>query len=674
MKVFRPAGAETSRPPAFLTWAALLLLGLLGAVFFGRFTPVWTLLRAALPPAVGAAAVLLASLAAGGAARRVSAAAFSRVGGLPLAPEAEPRLADTALMGVPCYGLLVAALALLPLPLGPSVILLTLALDLAALLAYGRALLRRLAGLPGACERSGPAQILAFGPPLAVALAFALTPVNSPDELVYKLAVPKAYLLAGGMVELPLNSNSYFPMALSMAGLGALAVAGGVAAKLVHVALFLSSLGVIHRLARRLCPAGALLTTAALAWTPALLVTAGWAWTEWAMIGLLLLSFEAWWGFRESPDAGAGGVMALALACALLTKYTALPWLLAFAVLFSWGLRKAPNRARTFSAALLVGIVFGGFYFFRNLAWTGSPVAPFFLSDAPQVTNYRSALGGLSELARGWDILHPGIIDDSLGAVLPLLVLMAPFALAASAPMARCLLFLGAGQLALLLAAAPSSRLMSLALVPLALPGGALLSQVLDSARPLLRRVLAGALGAAFAGQILLVGYVMVSAYDFFPVLTGAESHGRYLERVRPFMRPYGWVSVNTPPGSAVLLLGENRPYYLDRPAHSAGNLDGPRVARYLGRYPTAEALWRGLRRDGVTHVLVHRPWIRTEGDGSPPPSMTEKEYLLVLPAATARVLEECLDRCAVARDDDSRYAVYELRPAQAPETPVLES
>src|SRR5438067_2254284 len=65
--------------------------------------------------------------------------------------------------------------------------------------------------------------------PIAIAFIEAIAPVNSPDELVYKLAVPHAWQLFGRMLELPLNSNSYLAMALHSADLAALVLGGGIA-------------------------------------------------------------------------------------------------------------------------------------------------------------------------------------------------------------------------------------------------------------------------------------------------------------------------------------------------------------------------------------------------------------------------------------------------------------
>src|SRR5205807_9353763 len=121
---------------------------------------------------------------------------------------------------------------------------------------------------------------------IAIAIAFitAIAPVNSPDELVYKLAIPHAWQLFGRMIELPLNSDSYLAMALQSADLSALALGGGIAAKLAHFGVYLAVIAVVRRI-------GGDWSAIALAFTPALMIIAGWAWSEWGVLGLLLLSY-----------------------------------------------------------------------------------------------------------------------------------------------------------------------------------------------------------------------------------------------------------------------------------------------------------------------------------------------------------------------------------------------
>ena len=101
--------------------------------------------------------------------------------------------------------------------------------------------------------------------------------MNSPDELVYKLAVPHAYDMAGRMFEMPLSSHSYITMALQLADLAALVIGGGIAAKLAHLALYFAALAIIRRLTQSIWYARS--------WRGRrlLMLIAGWAWSEWGV-------------------------------------------------------------------------------------------------------------------------------------------------------------------------------------------------------------------------------------------------------------------------------------------------------------------------------------------------------------------------------------------------------
>src|SRR5262249_6244946 len=151
---------------------------------------------------------------------------------------------------------------------------------------------------------------------------------------------------------------------------------------------------------------------------------------------------------------------------ALASKYSAAPWLLVFAAAVLPSLaRLGVPRARTAASAALVVFLSGGFFYVRNAAWTGSPVAPFLAGGGPRMAHFRgeTGLSGWEELLRGYDVLHPGIVDDALGVALPLCVLASPFALRARRRY-RDLFVIGAVQLVAFVAFSPTSRLMLTAL------------------------------------------------------------------------------------------------------------------------------------------------------------------------------------------------------------------
>jgi hypothetical protein len=634
---------------------AASLGALLGYVYFGRFEPARTALWQIVSPAAAAGLVLLACVAAGDAVLAVSRRIMRLALGRPGDPSPAP-LHEAVLVGLPALGTAVGAAAWAGLPLSASALLLALAGAGAGLLGLWR---RR----PIAAPRPNARDVLLLCPPLFLALLSAITPVASPDELIYKLAVPRQYLMWGRMVEMPLHSHSYFPAGSALAALPALVLSGGIAAKLLHYGAFLAALAALTKLARRLAPDGASWLTAVVAWTPALTIVAGWAWPDWIVLGLLLVSYEKWRSFLETGSGSDAASVAAALAGALACKYTALPWLAAFAPLALWQLRDGGRpRARLALAAAAILVLFGGFFYVRNLAWTGSPVAPFFQPSPPKVGHFRTPTmwGGWAGFLHGDDVFDPGIIDDSLGILLPLAALLSPLALAGERRKYRDLFAIGALQLVVFVTFSPLSRLLVTACVPLALLGAAALTDALAESPAATRRSLAAAAAVALAGQLALVGYTQVVGYDFLPYVVGTEKTEAYLLRTQGYARTYAWMSAHTPEESRILLLGETRSYYVDRPVVAGGNLDGPRIARYLARFNDPAAFGRELQRLGVTHLLWNRSRYRV---GQGPATALEREVLLEVEPATDRMLREFVaTRCKPAFTDGD-FALYAVSP-----------
>jgi hypothetical protein len=432
-------------------------------------------------------------------------------------------------------------------------------------------------------------------------------------------------------------------MALQLADLAALVLGGGIAAKIAHLALYFAALAVIRRLTQSVS------ITAIVAWAPVLMLIAGWAWSEWGVIALLVLSIDR---FHEDP-----GIAFAALGGAVASKYTALPWLLAFVIVALFRTRDVKLLMR---GALLVAL-FGGFFYVRNAVWTGSPFAPLFLPNAPHVYNYKSGgmLSGWGELIRGDDIFDPRIVDESLGIVLPLAAICGLFTLASADRKQRDLAWIGAIQMPILITIAPGSRNIINGVVPLALAGGMVIEKIWLESKPLFRRLLGTAIGLSFAAQLVLAVFVLES-YDIVPYLAGKETARDYVSRVRDFAPAYAWIDMHTPPEARILVLGENRTYDLERETLGGGNLDGPRIVAWLARFPNAAALREELRTQRITHILIHPQWIR------PARTMMEREYTLELPPQEDAVLRALLhDNTSLVYRDKS-YLLFALTPLRS--------
>ena len=637
-------------------WLLLLLFGAAAIfVFFGRYVPARNALRQAASPVAACTLVLLAAIALGSGSLAAVAWLFARARAGERS-ETKADVGDRALIGVTVFGTILGVVAWIGIALPTAVVVLTLVLA-----APGVLILLRSRPWP----RWSPtaADVALLGPPILIGWIGAITPVVSDDELVYKLALPRAYLLEGRMVEFPLNTQNYFPASLSLPSLPALALSGGVAAKLVFFVVFLLALRIVYRFCRILAPGKEAWLAAPVAWTPALLLIAGWCWPDWGMIGLLLLSYVAWLRFRESRAAMDAAVLTLSLAGALGGKYTAIPWMLLFLPLAVWQMRRRGMPvARLTATAALVLVLFGGFFYFRNLAWTGSPIAPFLLSGTPQIGNFGSGgpLESWKELLQGNPIMDPSLVDDSVGILLPLSALFSPFVLAADGRRFGDLFALALVQFAGLVGFAPLWRYTLTALVPLALLGAAVCLRVYDASPRPLRVVLRIGVALALFGQVLVVLFLLFIKYDFMPYVLGHESEHHYLARKGYVPGAYAWIQKKLSPESRVFMIGENRPYYLDRPAVWAGNQDGPRLAQYLSRFPDAEAFDREMRRQGVTDILFNRRWYRVGAAGDSL-NRLQREVTLVVSPATDGMLRNLFSTRARHIYSDADDDLYEL-------------
>jgi len=621
--------------------AAIVLGGSAFTILFLRRFPaaVTLLVRELAQPLAAAAIVALAVLCAGFLAIVLGRRIFGGVGG------GEVSAIDALLIGYPTLGTVIGAIAWISTAPVVLVMLLAAAGGVVALLR--RRVVVRIAL---------PSLLLAI--PILLAVVEAITPANSPDELAYKLAIPQQYLLYGRMLELPLTSTSYLILGTNLTDLAALALGGPLAAKLARLLLYLAALGVLQRFGRRLAGEAASWVVAVVAWCPALMLIAGWAWSEWGVIGLLVLAlerFERWLDLRDPSDAAIAFCAAGASAA---TKYTALPFLLAFGVIVLLRMRDAKLLAR---AALIVALL-GGFFYLRNVVWTGSPVAPLLLPDSPKIDNYRSGgrFSGFTDLVHGYDIADPNLLDESLGILLPLAAVAALLLVTRRDRLTRDLLLVGGVQMPILLTIAPASRNMIGGVVPLALAGAMLMAEVWRRAPGAMRLVLGGGAAVALAAQLVLVANVF-DTMDVIPYLGGTETTAQYLARTRHFAKPFGWVAASTPEDARILLLGEYRTLYLPRQAIGAANLDGPRIAAWLAKFPTPDLLRAELRRQGITHVLLGLEHYRA---GGPPPGMIEKESLLQVSPSTDAVVRATLARDATLRYRDPGYLIFELRAA----------
>lgn len=223
----------------------------------------------------------------------------------------------------------------------------------------------------------------------------ALAPPTGKDALVYRLAVPKAFLAAGGIVEVTTNVYGYLSFGAELHGLWAMLLGNFWSVPVAESAfgamsfawlplLFLATYGLAREL--HLSRDWAVIATAVVAAIPSLYQVAATGYVDHSLALFVVLAVQAagqWWRTSSSPSAVS---LAIALGGALAVKFIALfaffPLLIVVLFKARTAQSDAPEKANAIllhgCAALLLAGALASPWYLHTWARTGSPVYPFY--------------------------------------------------------------------------------------------------------------------------------------------------------------------------------------------------------------------------------------------------------------------------------------------------------
>src|SRR3990167_7954780 len=232
---------------------------------------------------------------------------------------------------------------------------------------------------------------------LGAEIVLGFLPPTARDELTHHLAIPRLYVKAGRILEVPFALYSYYPMLLDMLYMPWVRWGWDSMPKLIHGLYgFLTALLLYAYLARRLSPIYGLLGFFLFIFTPAILRLSTWAYVD---LGVTfystasLLCLLRWVEAREIRNSQSSirdfhsrwlMLAGLSAGFALATKPNGmLVFLLLFFVLaflmarrvHGDGVGKVTSQALLFVFLALVSL---SPWLLKNLAWTGNPLFPFF--------------------------------------------------------------------------------------------------------------------------------------------------------------------------------------------------------------------------------------------------------------------------------------------------------
>ena len=551
-------------------------------------------------------------------------------------------------------------------------------------------------------------RVLALYVALVAAMLFVLSlappGASDYDSLVYHLAAPSQWLRNGRVTELPFDHHSYFPFVGEMLYALGLGARGAVFAKLFHWAMFVLGAFILAGLGRRASNsrtaglwAGVLFVSLPMAQNEATTayVDLGFSAFAWAGVALFVeaLWFERDASARRRDWLGAGAFCGLCLG----SKY--LGWLV-FGFLGLWLLvvslrgkaaigegkavagaddehnepqKQSANETSSFGSSAvghsgerwvrlawlgLPALLLGGFWYARNIWWTGNPVFPFAFGvfggrgwtgemaakyDESQaiygfgktvldllLLPWRLAMTPLNVGGKGlpfWPLDTSTLASGNQTGLFevpglalaifpgPLLLALGLPALAArrkGAPLGF-LAWMFAFLWAFWAMTSQQVRYLFPALGLLCVLGGWVLATRI--ARFRLASLVAGV--GVFAWMLFAPAFSLWNARPTFAVLSGAETSDQYLRHAFAGYDAMSWIGANTPASSRVAVYGEPRDYYLARPYFWAD--DGHNNLVNYEAITTPAALASALKALGATRILFNRNAGRNGGVFGPP-------------------------------------------------------
>ena len=580
--------------------------------------------------AIVAAIVIAAAYGLGAAVVRV------------VAPDAEP--ADRSLYAAPIglgllsYAMLALGLCGLLVPLaGLAVIGGALVIGSRELGGAGRAAaaaLRR-----PAPERAGPL-LFAAAVWAIVVLIEAVAPEVQFDALSYHLGLPRVWIDAGRLLDVPEQTQSYFYLGAEMNFALAMMLGGQVAAKLVSFGYLALASAAIHSFTRRTFSArAAAIATALFVTTPAIAWQGSTTYIDVATTLYVFCGTVAAYRFVRSADRRSGVIAGGLLGLAVATKLTAVLAVGAVALVAAATLvaRRSPHRRAapailTFGASLVIALAPWPILRFIQ---TGNPVFPllngvFHSSLWPDIdpgTAFaldRFGIGtdplALARLPFALSYLAQRFDDGAEGAGFGVVVLLAPIAVVVGRR-SPAVVFLALGSLLAFVVwavAGQYGRYLLPVFAALSVLAGHGLVELERAATAMTARVarLMPVVLMLASFPLVLFLYPFVPGRIPFAVAFGLESREAYLDRTLPTYAALREVARSTGSASNVLIVSyragaaddEDRLYAPGR----VETLTSVRVGSlYRLTDPELAAAW--LRERRFTHILIDRHGLRPD-------------------------------------------------------------
>ncbi len=449
-----------------------------------------------------------------------------------------------------------------------------------------------------------------------------LAPETFYDSMVYHLAVPRYWLFHHGLADFPTNFFSNYPYGAEMYFINGLVWQGTESAKMLHAL----SAGVCALLAGGWAremggeKAGWLALGATL--TLPLLTVNSWS-TEVEGFQSLAVVLFAYSLYRFATEKGASSSWALATGLfaglAFSIKYTSILAVGGALLVLTFQRFDILKRKKHWWLAALGAFVLTGPWILKNLAYTGNPFFPYLMSHFPgrhllpgaydrllQEQHARVTTDGWSWLLLPWTLTQAN--PDSYNFCGPLALALAPtlFLFRLRHPALKFLAVLTPVLLVSGLAATHILRFVLPAFVFFAILSGTVLG---GGDRPGW-----GKGWAWWAGLCGLLCFAYLSAissyyYSCAGLWTGRQTRAEYLMapgKITPYYSTAQWINQNLPLDAGLLVVGDARGLYYDRPFLTNSVFDEQALSKAAKEEAAPEGIARRLKELGVDALVVN--------------------------------------------------------------------
>jgi len=472
---------------------------------------------------------------------------------------------------------------------------------------------------------------------VALLLPLLILPPTSRDALIVHLALPKLFLQAGEMIEIPFMSFSYIPLNTDLLYMIPLSLGSEAAAKLIHLAFaLLTALLICSYLSEKAGRGYGVIGLFIYLTTPIVINLSTTAYIDLSLTFYTTLALMALLKWREEGYATRWLLYsAAATGLALGAKYSALVVLLILSLsvvfIYSRGTRDQGGAIKAALLYLAVALLIFSPWMIRNVILMGNPIYPlaegFFHGGASggtgglHITKLSPLL--MRKLLYGEDLWYILLIPLRIfwegqdgshryfdGLLNPCYLIFIPLAFAGVKRRDTGMLAIFA--LFFLFVAFFTIDIVTRYLLPI-IPVVVIFVVIGFANLMVMKRVRRVAI-LLMAGLFVFNGWYMVDLYQRYrPIgyLTGGESRGDYLERTLPDYATISFANANLPDDAKVMLIfaGE-RGYYWER-EYFYGGRGGGYFIQAVRQSADAGELKEHFRGMGATHLFIRDDLLR---------------------------------------------------------------